>query len=92
MKIKKIVSRFSIRSSYFQEMNHLFTHNYFATVGYRILLFLIDSTSVNLQRKVVEVLDSAGNKQKVDLHIWDTAGQEKFFSLTKSKKHVVGLY
>ena len=38
-----------------------------------------------MQRKVVEVNDADGKKQKVDLHIWDTAGQEKFFSLTKSK-------
>lgn len=33
---------------------------------------------------MVEVIDKKGQRQKVDLHIWDTAGQEKYFSLTKS--------
>jgi len=53
-------------------IDDLFTHKYYATVG------------VNLQRKTIEVIDKNGERQKVDLHIWDTAGQEKYFSLTKS--------
>ncbi len=41
---------------------------------------------MNLNRKVIEVIGTEGKTQKIDLHIWDTAGQEKFLSLTKSKK------
>jgi len=41
---------------------------------------------MNLKRKVIDVTDLNGGSHKVDLHIWDTAGQEKYFSLTKSKK------
>jgi len=39
---------------------------------------------MNLKRKVIDVTDPNGGSHKADLHIWDTAGQEKYFSLTKS--------
>ena len=40
----------------------------------------ISNTSAYYRSRVLDVPDS---EQKVKLHLWDTAGQEKFFSLTK---------
>jgi len=53
-------------------IDDMFTHKYLPTIG------------MNLKRKVIDVTDLNGGSHKVDLHIWDTAGQEKYFSLTKS--------
>jgi len=55
-----------------EHLDDMFTHKYLPTVG------------VNLQKKVINVKDSNGGSHKALLNIWDTAGQEKFFSLTKS--------
>jgi len=49
-----------------------FTHIYYPTIG------------INLERKTLKLKDNKNEDKEVNLHIWDTAGQEKFFSLTKN--------
>ena len=40
----------------------------------------VSNTSAYYRSKIMEV---PGYSQKLKMHLWDTAGQEKFFSLTK---------
>ena len=53
--------------------------------GFLFLKLLINKKacfSINLDKKDVTMRD-----KKINLCIWDTAGQEKFFSLTKCEKN-----
>jgi len=49
-----------------------FTHLYYPTIG------------INLERRIMMIKDDKNEEKEVNVHIWDTAGQEKFFSLTKN--------
>ena len=40
----------------------------------------VSNTSAYYRSKVLEV---PGHEKKLKMHLWDTAGQEKFFALTK---------
>ena len=40
----------------------------------------VSTTSAYYRSKIIEVPDSTS---RIKMHLWDTAGQEKFFSLTK---------
>jgi len=53
------------------ETNKAFSHLYYPTIG------------INLERKNIKLRDHKGEQKEINLHIWDTAGQEKFFALTK---------
>jgi len=54
------------------ETNKAFSHLYYPTIG------------INLERKNIKLRDHKGEQKEINLHIWDTAGQEKFFALTKN--------
>ena len=40
----------------------------------------VSNTSAYYRSKILEV---PGHEKKLKMHLWDTAGQEKFFALTK---------
>jgi small GTP-binding protein len=72
-----VTNRFMIDDSAEKDLDELdgkkaFTHLYYPTIG------------INLEKKNIKLKDHRGEEKEVSLHIWDTAGQEKFFALTKN--------
>mmetsp|Transcript_41410 Transcript_41410/g.48072 ORF Transcript_41410/g.48072 Transcript_41410/m.48072 type:complete len:226 (+) Transcript_41410:58-735(+) len=61
-----------VYTDYAKGPDKMFSHKYNPTIG------------INLERKLINLQGQDGQQHEVSLYIWDTAGQDKFFSLTKN--------